>query len=388
MSEKSPKWVEKEWIARKPNAVACATCMFRATVFNGMQLDRADTDSCGIYEFPESKPSGVYWDGADCEFYEPANDSPLSLLLGVAVGDALGVPFEFKQRGSFQVTGMQGHGTHNQPAGTWSDDTSLTLALADTLFVDSCNLGPIAWGMRAWYEKGVYTPHGKVFDIGGTTERAIKRLEEGVSPEKSGGTEEKDNGNGSLMRISPLVFYMYGIEDSAARFRIVKKVSSITHAHEISVAACFIYLEMLNQIRKGRSKEEAYSKLQGEFSKSSLISKETLAKFGRILQGDPRSLPEKEIRSGTYVVDTLEAALWCFLTTKSYKEAVLKAVNLGDDSDTTGAVTGALAGLAYGTKSIPKDWIDQLANLDEIKNIAIKMPRWDLFRQIPYTTKD
>lgn len=386
MSDKRPRWEKEIWTAQSPNAAACETCKFRATVAgDGTPLDRASTDTCEIYEDPERKPNDVLWDGAECEFYEKADDRPLSLILGVAVGDALGVPVEFKARGTFLVTGMQGYGTHNQPAGTWSDDTSLTLALADNLLVggDKPDLESIAWGFTEWYDNAAYTPHGKVFDVGNATAKAIKRLKDGVAPEKAGGAGERDNGNGSLMRIAPLAFYMYAIGNPEERFRIVKEVSSLTHAHEWSVAACYVYVEMLNKLRMGRKKKEAYTELREDFARGvPFISKATLAKFDRILKADIAALPETDIRSGGFVIDTLEAALWCFLTTDNYKDAVLKAVNLGDDADTTGAVTGALAGLAYGLESIPQEWLDQLAAYDEVRRIAVKMPRWDYFRKI------
>lgn len=218
--------------------------------------------------------------------------------------------------------------------------------------------------------------------MGNATAAAIKRLKKGVAPEKAGGTGEKDNGNGSLMRIAPLAFYMFGIRNAEERFRIVRDVSSITHAHEWSVAACYIYVEMLNKLRMGRKPKAAYTELREDFSRGvPFISKATLAKFDRILGDDISTLPEGEIRSSGFVIDTLEAAFWCFMTTDNYKDAVLKAVNLGDDTDTTGAVTGALAGLVYGLDGIPQEWLDQLASREEVRRIAIKMPRWDMFRK-------
>lgn len=382
MSGKRPRWESEVWNTQGANAIACETCLFRATVAeDGSPLDRADTGNCEIFESPENKPNDVYFDGAPCEYYEKADDKPLSLILGVAVGDALGVPVEFQRRGTFRVTGMQGYGTHNQPPGTWSDDTSLTLALADNLLTDACSLPCIALGMTDWYDNAAYTPHGKVFDVGGTTARAIERLKKGVPPERAGGASERDNGNGSLMRIAPLTFYFFGERRPEERFRIVKEVSSVTHAHEWSVAACYIYVEMLNYLRMGRTKDAAYEEMRGDFRRGvPFISTETLQKFDRVLKGDIRALPESAIRSGSFVIDTLEAALWCFLNTNTYRDAVLRAVNLGDDTDTTGAVTGALAGLAYGLDGIPKEWREQLAAYEEVRRIAVKMPRWDLFR--------
>ena len=384
MREQRPRWEDEVWTSQGPNAVACEDCMFRATVWrDGTLLDRASTDTCEIYEEPESKPDDVYFDGAECEYYEKASDTPLALILGVAVGDALGVPVEFKKRGTFRVTGMQGYGTYNQPPGTWSDDTSLTLALADNLLTDCYELSDIALEFRNWYDKGAYTPHGKAFGVGKTTAAAIKRLKNGVPPEKAGGSDERDNGNGSLMRIAPLTFYMYAIRKPEDRFRIVRDISSLTHAHEWSVAACYIYVEMLNKLGMSRKKEVAYAELREDFARGvPFISKEALSKFSRILENDISTLPEEEIRSSGFVIDTLEAAFWSFLTTKNYREAVLKAVNLGEDTDTTGAVTGGLAGLAYGLRSIPRKWREQLAAYDEVRRIAIKMPRWDYIRDI------
>lgn len=383
MNGKRPRWESELFAPQHINPVACETCKFRATIFRGDQLDNAKTGNCEIYEAPDNKPNEIYYDGAECEFYEKADDRPLALILGVAVGDALGVPVEFKKRGTFLVTGMQGYGTHNQPPGTWSDDTSLTLALADSFLTDDVNLEGIARRFTEWYDNAAYTPHGKVFDIGNATAKAIERLKKGVAPEQAGGAGERDNGNGSLMRIAPLAFYMFGIRKAEERFRLVKEVSSLTHAHEWSVAACYIYVEMLNKLRMGRKKKEAYTELREDFARGvPFISKATLAKFVRILENDISALPEEDIRSSGFVIDTLEAAFWCFLTTDNYKDAVLKAVNLGDDTDTTGAVTGALAGLAYGLEGIPQEWREQLAAYDEVRRIAVKMPRWNYFRKI------
>ncbi|WP_206214909.1 MULTISPECIES: ADP-ribosylglycohydrolase family protein [unclassified Desulfovibrio] len=296
-----------------------------------------------------------------------------TLLLGVAVGDALGVPVEFRPRGSFHVDGMRGHGTHDQPAGTWSDDTSLTLALADAVEDGAVSLPRLARNLIAWHDKGAFTPHGEVFDMGNATARAIARLKRGVPPERAGGTEERDNGNGSLMRVAPLVFLLAG-RSAEERFRLVKAVSSVTHGHAWSVTACFLFLEVLRKLLAGTAKDEAYAELRAELAAPPpFLNAAALEKFRRILKQDIRDMQETEIRSSGFVVDTLEAALWCFLTTDTYKDAVLKAVNLGDDSDTTGAVTGALAAMAYGLEAIPAEWIAQLQGRDQILRIADSM---------------
>ena len=292
-----------------------------------------------------------------------------SLLLGLATGDALGVPVEFLPRGSFHIKGMRGYGTHHQPPGTWSDDTSLALCLADSL---SRGFDPadIARNFVKWRDEGAFAAHGKVFDIGISTERAIRNLKAGTAPEKSGCSGASENGNGSLMRIAPLVFYIAG-KPQSARFNITKTVSAITHAHAWSVAACFIYMEYLRKLLRGQDKNAAYTELQNDFRDGSPhIDGETLSKFARVLRDDIRSLPESAIRSGGFVIDTLEAALWCFLTTDNYRDAVLKAVNLGDDTDTTAAVAGGLAGLYYGSDAIPSEWRESLAARADICRLA------------------
>jgi ADP-ribosylglycohydrolase len=307
-----------------------------------------------------------------------------TILLGVAVGDALGVPVEFQPRGTFKITGMVGYGTHNQPIGTWSDDTSLTLCLADAMaggFTGYSLLEKTADNFVHWFENAEFTAHGEVFDIGISTSRAILKLKQGLRPTESGCTDVSENGNGSLMRIAPLVFYLTGKQE-ADRFNITKIVSSITHAHEWSVAACFIFLEYLRELSTGMGihlgKVCAYDNLKRAFQNGSpYIAGDTLDKFSRILRQDIRALPDAAIKSGGFVVDTLEAAFWCFLTTDNYRDAVLKAVNLGSDTDTTAAVTGALAGLYYGfgESGIPQDWIGKLAGAQEILNTADRIAK-------------
>jgi ADP-ribosylglycohydrolase len=296
-----------------------------------------------------------------------------SLLLGLAAGDVLGVPWEFMPRGSFHCDGMSGYGTHNQPPGTWSDDTSLTLCLAEAIaedFTDYSLLEKTAENFVRWVEKGDSTAHGNVFDIGISTSKAIRNLRRGLPPTESGCQEANKNGNGSLMRIAPPVFSLKG-KLKVKRFNMTKAVSSITHAHDWSVAACFIYLEYLLKILGGMGKDAAYTELREDFRNGSpYISGSTLDKFTRLLQTDIRTLPETGIKSGGFVIDTLETALWCFLTTDSYRGAVLKAVNLGDDTDTTAAVTGALAGLFYGLEDIPAGWIETPAGSGDILRLA------------------
>lgn len=177
------------------------------------------------------------------------------------------------------------------------------------------------------------------------------------------------------MRILPLLFY---IKDKPIneRFEIIQQVSSITHRNIRSVIACFYYLEFVRQILSEKNKFEIYKEVQGEVKDYLIrlsINPSEMAIFDRLLNNDIHDLPEKEIQSSGYVLHTLEASIWCLLTTKNYAEAVLKAVNLGSDTDTTGAVTGGLAGLLYGLDSIPANWIKQLAKKEDIDDLAERL---------------
>ncbi|HQX04593.1 MAG TPA: ADP-ribosylglycohydrolase family protein [Flavobacterium sp.] len=299
-----------------------------------------------------------------------------TILLGTAVADALGVPVEFKPRSVLKenpVTDMREYGTYHLPKGTWSDDTSLMLCLAESI-VEGLDLNKLVQKFIAWKNDNYWTPRGWVFDIGIGTRIAIERLENGMTPELAGGFEEMDNGNGSLMRILPLITFSKNLPIEE-RFLWTKKVSSLTHAHIRSVMACFYYLEFAKKIMEGQDKWQVYKELQFElinYFESKNINPLEINKLVRLLKEDISKNTEETIRSSGYVIDTLEASIWCLLTSNSYQEAVLKAVNLGGDTDTTGAVTGGLAALIYGLDAIPAEWLEVLARKDDIINLCTK----------------
>jgi ADP-ribosylglycohydrolase len=300
-----------------------------------------------------------------------------SLLFGVAVGDALGVPVEFMSRQVISknpVVDMIGYGTYNMPPGTFSDDSSLTFCLAEVL-ANKFDLNAIGQNFIKWYYKNYWTARGNVFDVGIATREAIDRIAKGIRPELAGGLDVSSNGNGSLMRISPLMFYLLDkpIEE---RYEITKQVSSITHGHIRSVISCFYYLEFARQLYEKKDKFEVYKNLQKVIPEhlSTLAIKSTeVALFDRLLKTDIFELSVENIKSSGYVLHTLEASIWCLLTTNNFKDAVLKAVNLGEDTDTTAAVTGGLAGLIYEIDNIPKTWLNQLSKYDEIENLAERL---------------
>lgn len=306
-------------------------------------------------------------------------------LLGLAVADALGVPVEFQSRTARRldpVVTMREYGTHHQPAGTWSDDASLTFCLAESL-CRGYDLADLSRRFINWYEHAYWTPHGRVFDVGVATSEAIRRLSQGVLPLDAGGSDEYSNGNGSLMRILPLAFWVQNLP-VAERFRLTREVSSLTHAHPRSILGCFIYLEMARQLLVGLEKHAAYQAMQqvvNDFGHHEPTLAAEIHRFHRLLEnpyGDYEIQPltryrEDEISGSGYVLHTLEAALWCLLRHETYAESVLAAVNLGDDTDTTGAVTGGLAGLYYGEATIPAEWLAVLARRTDIENLAHRM---------------
>jgi ADP-ribosylglycohydrolase len=300
----------------------------------------------------------------------------LSGLMGLCVGDALGVPVEFTSRAErvkSPVTTMLGYGTWNQPPGTWSDDSSLTFCLAESL-CRGYSLDTIANSFWRWYKAAYWTARGELFDIGQTTHEAIMRLKQGVLPHQAGGKVENSNGNGSLMRILPMA-YCHKILTFDELIARVHDVSAITHGHARSQMACGIYISIAIALLAGENPQAAY--LQG-LNKIHTIytSGEFLLQtphFRRIFSGEIAQIPIAEINSGGYVIDTLEASLWCLLNSSSYSEAVLQAVNLGGDTDTTAAVTGGLAGIYYGVENIPQDWINQIARKQDIINLAQRL---------------
>ncbi|WP_414514429.1 ADP-ribosylglycohydrolase family protein [Nostoc sp. PCC 9305] len=302
----------------------------------------------------------------------------LSGLMGLCVGDALGVPVEFTSRAErvkSPVTTMLGYGTWNQPPGTWSDDSSLSFCLAECL-CRGYSLDAIANSFWRWYKEAYWTPRGDVFDIGQTTHTAIMRLKQGVVPHQAGGKVENSNGNGSLMRILPMAYCHrnFTLGELLAR---VHDVSAITHAHARSQMACGIYISIAVALLEGADLQTAY--LQGLQDIQTIYSvREFLLEkphFGRVFSGEIAKIPVEEINSGGYVIDTLESSLWCLLNSSSYSEAVLKAVNLGGDTDTTAAVTGGLAGIYYGVENIPKQWMNQIARRQDIIYLAERFAR-------------
>ena len=279
-------------------------------------------------------------------------------IKSVMIGHAI----EFKSRKEFDETpvlNMMGFGTYPYPAGCWSDDTSMSLAALDSLSKGTIDWNEIMLHFRKWLVDGEYTPTGDCFDAGGTCVEAILNyftIESSV--EKCGQTGEHSNGNGSMMRMHPFVLFTEYSNYSGDHFDIIHKASALTHAHERSKIACGIYSIILRQLLHFPNKDSINIAL--EKAKCEYRDNNEIQHFKRIFDKRFGNTDRNEIKSSGYVVETLEAAIWCLLTTNTYRDCVLAAVNLGDDTDTVAAVAGGLAGALYGYDEIPIEWRNSL----------------------------
>ena len=294
-------------------------------------------------------------------------------VLGAVIGDCVGVPYEFRSRNEMKYNpclDMVGYGTYNKPAGTWSDDSSMVLATLDSIVNKRLNLDKMMLNFIEWQVNGKYTQDGFMFAIGNTTGLAINSYKNSLNTTICGQKGENNNGNGSLMRIFPVAVYLYNLYGVDALSNndavdLVNKVSSLTHAHEISKSACLIYISVCLHLLNEEGKEGIISGI--EFAKKLVNNKV----FERLFDKDYINLPISDISGSAYVVCTLESSLYIAYNTNSFKDAILTAVNLGEDTDTTANVTGVLAGLQY-FDSIDKEWINKIRNIDLVYNLCDK----------------
>lgn len=282
-------------------------------------------------------------------------------LLGLAVGDAIGTAVEFKARGSFPpVTDMLGGGAFNLKPGQWTDDTSMALCLAESL-VEKNGFDALDQMNRYlnWYENGYLSSTGRCFDIGNATRQALEKFKATGKP-MSGSAHPSSAGNGSLMRLAPVAMFYAPSQTRAQAF--AGKSSRTTHAAKECVDACTLFAGMLVSALDGNEKETVLFE-QGVLGSVS-------EKIQAIAKGEYKDKSAQHIRGNGYVVDALEAALWCFWTTDTFSDAVLAAANLGDDADTTAAICGQVAGAYYGHSSIPVPWLEKLCMREKIINLA------------------
>jgi ADP-ribosylglycohydrolase len=262
---------------------------------------------------------------------------------------------------------MREFGTHHQPRGTWSDDGALILCTAESLLNHEFNLLDMGERFVRWMNSGHWTAKGDAFDVGGTTSTALLRIVKGIPPDQAGGRSEESNGNGSLMRILP-VSLRFAAEPTEQLSSRLEHASSITHGHARSKMACAFHGLFVRRLFLGWKPRAALEAARAEFGGLYERAPE-FNRFNHILDDNFALLPEGEILSTGYVLHTLHASLWCLLTTSTFEECVLKAVNLGGDTDTTGCVTGGLAGVHYGLSAIPHAWLQTLARRDEVNSL-------------------
>ena len=299
-------------------------------------------------------------------------------LVGFATADAMGVPVEGYKSETLKnnpVKDMRAFGSYNQPAGTWSDDTTMTIATMESIArLKKIDYDDIMNNFVKWYDKGDFTVSG-LFDIGVTTSRGIGNFKKGVSATKSGPNKEKDNGNGSLMRIMPIAFYLHALHSNnftAEDMDIIHNVSSLTHGHQISQMACGIYCLIAAELLEGKSIKESIatglSKGKDYYEKNENFAK-YLKHFSRLYDDNFAKLPEESIMSGGYVIESIEAAIWCLLNTNDFESLILKAVNRGHDTDTTAAIAAGLGGLVYNVEDLPEEWTNTLRKKEYLEKI-------------------
>jgi ADP-ribosyl-[dinitrogen reductase] hydrolase len=298
-------------------------------------------------------------------------------LLGAVVGDALGLPVEGALRDWLDanpVRGMRSGGPHGQPAGSWSDDGSLLLALAESL-CDGYNLERVATAFLAWWQRGEWTPYGRVFGYGATTAAAMYRLAASVPATQAGLAGEGHSGNGALMRTLPLALWFRS--DTRRMLDAAHEVSGLTHAHPRSQVCCGVYCLVAAGLLEGLGRLEAVqravTRARSEYCGSAQESE--LRHLEAVLSLRVLALPREQVRSGAYVVETLEACLWSLVRGESFRDTVLAAVNLGGDSDTVGCLTGGLAGVHFGAEAIPEEWLRPLARGADVAGLCARFCR-------------
>ncbi len=307
----------------------------------------------------------------------PHRDRKRGMLIGLAVGDALGAAVEFQPPGSFPpVTGYRDGGPHGLAPGEWTDDTSMALALADSIAQSGWNLNDQASRYLRWYRSGAYSVNGRLFDIGITTAAALRRFEASGNARTSGDPSDRASGNGSIMRLAPvpLAFLSLFPDDVPALAQRASESSLPTHASPQCLSACAYLAVVLAGLAQGLPREEVLDPSWKPLA--ALRECQPLHPLiDEIAQGSYRRRKPPQIQGSGYVVRSLEAALWAFHDAADFHQAVLRAVNLGNDADTTGAVCGQLAGAFWGESGIPQEWLENLARRDLIEQALHGLPR-------------
>lgn len=290
-------------------------------------------------------------------------DRAAGCLVGLACGDAVGTTLEFHEPGSFEpITDMIGGGPFSLEPGQWTDDTSMALCLAESLI--HCNGFNAENQMNRycnWMNYGIPSSTGTAFDIGNTVRAALLEYERTGDP-YSGSADPHTAGNGSLMRLAPVPIFFF--PDLEAIMRYSGESSRTTHGAAEAIEACQLFSEYLFNALSGYTRDQIL--INKAFQPAEPKLQEISGRNWDLVSGS-------EIRGSGYVVKSLEAALWCFASTNSYEEAILKAANLGDDADTTGAICGQIAGAYYGLSGIPTAWKQRLHDYSMIEGMAHRL---------------
>ena len=285
-------------------------------------------------------------------------------LLGLAVGDAVGTTLEFAAPGTFEpIDDMVGGGPFDLEPGQWTDDTSMALCLATSLI--ECNGFDANDQMRCycrWWHEGYLSSTGHCFDIGNTVSDALRRYEATGNP-FAGSTNPDTAGNGSIMRLAPVP--MFYAQDMDAAEHYAAESSRTSHGAIECVDACRLLARVLVRVLRGESKSDVLLADAGRVDFADRIA--------AIARGNYRGNPVSRIHGTGYVVQSLEAALWAFDSTTTYRDAILAAANLGDDADTTAAICGQVAGAFYGEQAIPAKWVKRLAMREDIASLADRL---------------
>jgi len=293
----------------------------------------------------------------------PVHDRALGAFIGLAIGDALGTTIEFRQRDTYpHVTDMVGGGPFNLKPGDWTDDTSMALCLAESLIANQGSLDPsdLAERFVRWWKKGENSVTGRCFDIGNATRAALARYQTTGVPR--GDDSPSSAGNGGIMRLAPAVLAAHSDVDRAVS--LARAQSEVTHA----APECLYAAEILARVLASGIAGDGHAALAAATGATPKASK-----VKALAEGSWRGKTRDQIKSSGYVVDTLEAALWAVGGSQSFSEAVLMAVNLGDDADTVGAVAGQIAGSIWGFSAIPQAWRQNLAWGDRLSGLALQM---------------
>ncbi|WP_244610721.1 ADP-ribosylglycohydrolase family protein [Microvirga pakistanensis] len=305
---------------------------------------------------PKSHQERIYEAGSSI-------DRAVGSLLGLAVGDALGTTLEFSDRDTKpHHTEITGGGPFRLKPGQWTDDTAMALALADSLITcGKLDATDLMKRFVRWWEHGAYSCTGECFDIGNITRESLERFIKTGNP-YAGPIHERSAGNGSLMRVAPVA--LLALQDEELALEYAREQSRTTHGAPLAVEACALFTLLLREVIESGSR--------------AVLNRRPWKGHGTIraiAAGEWKTKSRDEIGSSGYVVSTLEAALWCVDRTNSFEEALVLAVNLADDADTVGAVTGQLAGALYGASSIPERWLQPLAWREKIEQVALDLLR-------------